>query len=117
MPEIKKNKADVINVVSIMATMFDIEQGSLSYTSSKWALRGASLNLQNELKNSPCRVMTLNIGGMKTNLFKKYNKNLSEITKDWMNPKEIAEILLYFFKLPKQIEVSEIVISRKINYK
>ena len=54
---------------------------------------------------------------MKTNIFKKYNSKLENIAKDWMNTDEIADIMHYILNLPKQIEISEITISRKNNYK
>lgn len=114
---IVNNKADILNVVSIMATLFDIELDSVLYTSSKWGLRGASFNLEAEFSSSPCRVITFNPGGMNTNLFRKYDKNLDGMADDWMNPKEIADIMLYILNLPKQIEVNEITITRKVNYK
>lgn len=116
LPLIKRNKADIMNVTSIMGTMYDIEQDSVTYTSSKWALRGASINVQAELKDLPCRVITFNPGGMKTNIFTKYNEDLKDLAKDWMNTDEIADVMLYILKLPKQIEISEITISRKNNY-
>lgn len=34
---------------------------------------------------------------------------------DWMNPKDIASIILHTISLPKNIEISEMVINRKIN--
>lgn len=116
LPLIKENKADIMNVTSIMGTMYDIEQDSVTYTSSKWALRGASINIQAELKDLPCRVITFNPGGMKTNIFTKYNKDLKDLAKDWMNTDEVADVMLYILNLPKQIEISEITISRKNNY-
>ena len=117
LPSIKENKADILNVVSIMGTMYDIEPGSVTYTSSKWALRGASLNIQTELKDTPCRVITFNPGGMKTDIFTKYDANLKDMAREWMNTDEIADIMLYILELPKQIEISEITISRKNTYK
>ena len=117
LPLIKKNKADILNVTSIMGTMYDIEPGSVTYTSSKWGFRGASINIQAELKDEPCRVITFNPGGMKTNIFTKYNEELKDIAKNWMNTDEVADIMLYALNLPKQIEISEISISRKNNYK
>lgn len=54
---------------------------------------------------------------MKTDIFKKYNSSLSNIANDWMNTNEIADIMYYILNLPKQIEISEITISRKPNYK
>lgn len=112
-----KNKADILNVVSIMATLFDIEENSVLYTASKWGLRGASFNLEAEFSKSPCRVITFNPGGMHTNLFKKYDKSLEGMGSDWMDPKDIADIMLYTLNLPKQVEINEITITRKTNYK
>lgn len=112
-----KNAADILNVVSIMGTLFDVEPSSVVYTSSKWALRGASFNLEAEFKDTPCRVITFNPGGMKTNLFKKYDENLSEMADEWMDTRDIADVMLYTLKLPKQVEITEITISRKPNYK
>ncbi len=112
-----KNSADILNVVSIMATLFDVEVNSVVYTSSKWALRGASLNLESEFKDTPCRVITFNPGGMNTNLFKKYDETLTDMATEWMSTIDIADVMLYTLKLPKQVEISEITISRKPNYK
>lgn len=39
LPLIKKNNSDIFNVASIMGTMYDIEEQSVTYTSSKWGLR------------------------------------------------------------------------------
>lgn len=111
------NKADILNVVSIMGTLFDVVEDSLLYTSSKWGLRGASFNLEKEFSKTPCRVITFNPGGMNTNLFRKYDKSLDAMGKDWMDPKDIADIMLYTLKLPKQVEINEITITRKTNYK
>lgn len=114
---ILENKADILNVVSIMGTLFDVELNSVVYSSTKWALRGASFNLESEFKDTPCRVITFNPGGMNTNLFKKYDGNLADMANDWMNPKDIADIMLYTLNLPKQVEITEITIGRKPNYK
>lgn len=100
-----------------MGTMYDIEENSVTYSSSKWALRGASINIQNELKELPCRVITFNPGGMNTNIFSKYSESFKDMAKNWMNTDEVANIMLYILNLPKQIEISEITISRKNNYK
>lgn len=112
LPLIIENGADILNVASIMGTLFDIEKDSLTYSSSKWAFRGASFNLESELRDTPCRIITFNPGGMNTELFKRYNKDL-DFAKNWMNPKDIADIIMYILNLPKQIEVTEITITRK----
>ena len=109
---IKKNEADIINVGSTIG----LKQGypdQLAYTTSKWALRGTSYNLQLELKNHNCRVIQLNVGGMNTRMHEKYNGKKIENPDEWMNPKDIADLMLYILKLPKKVEISEITVNRK----
>lgn len=109
---IKENGADVINVGSTIG----LKQGypnQLAYTTSKWALRGTSFNLQLELANTKSRVIQLNVGGMNTQMHEKYTGKKIENPNEWMKPEDIADIMLYTLKLPKQIEISEIVINRK----
>ncbi len=112
MPLIKKNEADIVNVGSTVG----LKQGyqdQLAYTTSKWAIRGTSYNLQLELKDCNCRVIQFNVGGMNTKMHEKYNGSKIENPKEWMNPKDIAELMLYLLNLPKNIEISEIAINRK----
>lgn len=109
---IKENEADIINVGSTVGT----KQGyldQLAYTTSKWAIRGTSYNLQLELKKYNCRVIQFNVGGMNTKMHEKYNGNKIENPDEWMNPEDIAELMLNILNLPKKIEVSEITINRK----
>lgn len=109
---IKENEADIINVGSTVGT----KQGyldQLAYTTSKWAIRGTSYNLQLELKKYNCRVIQFNVGGMNTRMHEKYNGTKIENPDEWMNPEDIAELMLHILNLPKKIEVSEITINRK----
>ena len=109
---IKKNEADIINVGSTIG----LKQGysdQLAYTTSKWALRGTSYNLQLELKNTKCRVIQFNVGGMNTRMHEKYTGNKIENPDEWMKPEDVAELMLKLLNLPKQIEISEIVVNRK----
>lgn len=108
---IKKNEADIMNVGSTVGTKAYLEQ--CAYGTSKWGLRGTSLNLQMELAKTRCRVIQFNPGGMITKFFEKYNGTKIENPGDWMNPKDIAKIMLDILKLPKQVEISEITINRK----
>lgn len=109
---IKENEADIINVGSTVGT----KQGyldQLAYTTSKWAIRGTSYNLQLELKKYNCRVIQFNVGGMNTRMHEKYNGTKIENPDEWMNPEDIAELMLNILNLPKKVEVSEITINRK----
>ena len=46
-------------------------------------------------------------------MFEKYNGAKIENPDERMNPADIASVMLYLLQLPKQVEVSEIVINRK----
>ncbi len=111
---IKENAADIINVGSTIGLKQGYEN-QLAYTTSKWALRGTSYNLQLELKKYNCRVIQFNVGGMNTRMHEKYTGIKIENPDLWMNPSDIAEIMLYTLSLPKKIEISEITINRKNN--
>lgn len=109
---IKENEADIINVGSTIG----IKQGyldQLAYTTSKWALRGTSYNLQLELKKCKSRVIELNVGGMNTRMHEKYTGKKIENPEEWMQPQDIANLMLYLLNLPKNVEVSEITVNRK----
>jgi len=108
---IKQNEADVLNVGSTSGTKGS-KLGTI-YGTSKWALRGASENLRLELGHTSCRVIQFNPGGMETNLFKKCHGKDFDNPKEWMSPQEIAKIMFFILNLPKQIEISEIIINRK----
>ena len=109
---IKENEADIINVGSTSGTKQGYP-GQLAYTTSKWALRGTSYNLQLELKKYKSRVIELNVGGMNTRLHEKSTGKKIENPEEWMKPEDIANLMLYILNLPKNVEVSEITINRK----
>jgi 3-oxoacyl-[acyl-carrier protein] reductase len=110
-PLIKKNNADILNIGSSAGTKGMENLGA--YSSSKWALRGVSANLQAELKNTPCRVIQLNPGGFKSDIYKKSNQDID--TSKYMNPEDIAKIMLFTLELPKSVEISEAMINRKVS--
>lgn len=107
---IKENEADILNVGSTAGTK---GKGSeLIYGSSKWGLRGVSKSLQDELAKTKCRVTQFNPGGMKTKLFDKFSKGKVDTSK-FMSPEKVAELIFYILNLPKEMEVSEILINKK----
>lgn len=109
---IKKSKADILNVGSTIGTKAGYPD-QIAYTTSKWAMRGTSYNLQLELKNENCRVIQLNVGGMNTRMHTKWTGREIEHPEEWMDPADIANLMLYLLNLPKNIEISEITINRK----
>lgn len=110
---IKESEADILNVGSTIGTKAGYTD-QIAYTTSKWAMRGTSYNLQLELKKYNCRVIQFNVGGMNTRMHTKWTGKEIEHPEEWMNPSDIAELMLYILNLPKMIEVSEITINRKV---
>jgi short-subunit dehydrogenase len=106
---IKQDEADVLNVLSTAAT-----KGKASeplYVASKWAARGATLSLQDELRKTKSRVISFCPGGMRTNFFE--TAGAQNDTTSFMDPSEVALALKQTLDLPKNMEVSEIIINRK----
>lgn len=111
MERIKQDHTDIVNVASTVGTKAYVDQAA--YGSSKWALRGFSQNLQLELKDYPCRVISFCPGGFRSNLVKNFNSKEIVDPENWMNPKDVALCLKQLLDLPKNMEVSEILINRK----
>lgn len=110
---IKQFNSDILNVGSTCGTKAGYH-GEVAYTTSKWGLRGTSYTLQAELKATGCRVIQFNPGGMNTRIKAKDTGIEVSDPENWMTPDDIAKIMFYILSLPKQIEVSEITINRKV---
>lgn len=111
MGRIKKDGADVVNVASTVGLKAYADQAA--YGSSKWAIRGFSANLQIELKDTPCRVISFCTGGFASKIFEKATGQKNQDFTFWMKPADVALCLKQLLDLPKNMEVSEIVINRK----
>lgn len=109
---IVKNEADILNI----GTTADLKAGfndQLAYTATKYGLRGGSYNIGLELAKTKSRMIYVHCGGMNTQMHEKdYGKKIEDPA-EWMNPNDVADIVLYLLKLPKQIEITEITINRK----
>jgi NADP-dependent 3-hydroxy acid dehydrogenase YdfG len=112
MNRLKHDGSDIVNVASTVGLKAYADQAV--YGASKWALRGFSANLQLELKESACRVISFCPGGFKSELFEKATGN-GDATKSgtWMEPSDLAIFMKSILDLPKCMEISEVVINRK----
>lgn len=110
--KIKRDGTDIVNIASTIG--HKAYAGQAAYGASKWAMRGLSANLQLELKNCASRVISFCPGGFKTKLFEKAT-GVDNTTKegDWMHVEEVAGLIKKLLELPKNMEVSEIIINRK----
>lgn len=110
---IKKDGTDIVNVSSTAGTKGNPNEAV--YNASKWALRGFSANLQAELRDTQSRVISFCPGGFQTKLFEKATgtDNTGDGS-EWMKAEDVALCLKQLLDLPKNMEVSEIVINRKL---
>ena len=107
---IKENESDIVNVGSTVG--FKAYEEQCAYGTSKWAVRGVTENLQLELKKTKCRVIGFYPGGFKSRFFEKATGQRVELDA-YMEPKELAKLMIQLIELPKNMEVTEIKISRK----
>lgn len=108
---VKTNEATIVNIGSTVG--FKAYENQAAYGSSKWAARGLNQSLQLELKGTKARVIGFNPGGFKSKFFDKATGEEITDWSGWMSPKEIAELIVQTIELPKDMEVSEIVVNRK----
>lgn len=106
---LKKNSGDVVVIGSTSGYKF--YPGNVVYSSSKFAVRGLIGALQADLKKEDVRVIGVHPGGMRTQLHEKAGSGLKPET--LMDPEAIADLIVYTLGLPRQVEVSEIIINRK----
>ncbi len=107
---LQQDGSDIINVSSTVGLKAYPDQAA--YGSSKWAMRGFSQNLQIELKNTN-RVVSFCVGGFKSDIATKVTGEPLPDPENWMNPGDIAMFVKQITDLPKNMEVSEIIINRK----
>lgn len=106
----KQDGIDIVNVASTVGLKAYPDQAV--YGASKWAMRGFSQNLQVELKATN-RVISFCVGGFKSAIAKKVHGQDLPDPENWMNPEDIAVFMKQILDLPKNMEVSEIVINRR----
>ena len=106
----KQDGTDIVNVSSTVGLKAYPDQAA--YGASKWAMRGFSQNLQVELKTTN-RVISFCVGGFKSDIAKKIHGQDLPDPENWMDPEDIAVFMKQILDLPKNMEVSEIVINRR----
>lgn len=107
---IKTDRTDIVNVASTVGTKAYPSQSA--YGATKWAMRGFSRNLQVELKATN-RVISFCVGGFNSDIAKKATDQNPTDPENWMRPEDIAVFVKQMLDLPKNMEVSEIILNRR----
>lgn len=111
LPRMQQDGTDIVNVTStIVRRAAEAQQDG--YAATKWALHGFSRNLSAQLKPTQCRVVDFIVGGFKSQMHVKVGKPMLD-PENWMDPKNIAAFMLQILALPKNMEISEVVVNRK----
>ncbi|HEN20516.1 MAG TPA: SDR family NAD(P)-dependent oxidoreductase [Desulfobacteraceae bacterium] len=102
-----KKEAQIINIVSNSG--LEGRSNMSLYCSTKFALKGYTDSLRKEVTKYGIKVLGVYPGGIRTNLFdeiKDYNMS------GFMDPKEIARIVVEACKLSKNASVDDLLINR-----
>lgn len=104
----KSPAAYIINIASVVGVKGYPLQSA--YTSSKHALRGMTISLSDELRNSNIRVHLLCPGGVDTDMVGRVRPDIRK--DELMKPEEIAELVLYLVTHKGNAVIDELHIRR-----
>ena len=110
-PLIQENEADIMIVWATL--WFKAMSQQAWYTAWTWWKRWVARYFQLELKDTPCRVISFCPWGMVTKMHEKVTWMKAD-PKKFMPVEWIAKCMKQILELPKYMEVSEIVINRKV---
>ncbi len=110
LPQMKKeNKGTVVNIISTAGRQGKANESV--YCASKFAVRGFTESLQEELKETSIRISGIYMGGMDTPFWD--NIFSQEQRAKMMRPHDVAEIIYANLEERPQLSVEEIVIRNK----
>lgn len=109
---IKRDKTDIMCVSSTLGLKGRADWSV--YCASKWAVRGFAQSLQDEFVDLPNRVISFVPGGMASKNVENFNGEKLVDPENWMSTDDMALFMKQILDLPKNMEVSEVVINKKI---
>lgn len=109
LPGMKSKGQGMIVNVSSTSGLLGREQQTV-YAATKWGVRGFTESLKLELKPDKIQVMGFYPGGMNTPLFNK-SGDIKD-TSNYMDPREVAEVLVFALSRPDSMTVSDITLNR-----
>jgi len=110
MPYLKKQpQATILNIISVGGV--EPSKDWPIYTSSKYAMRGFTDSLKQEMQKTNIKVMGFYPGGMNTNIFINAGKDAKN--EPWMmNKEDIVEILIFMLTQPKDIVIDHLEVRK-----
>lgn len=105
---IHNNRGVIINISSTSGLYGRI--GHAVYASTKYALRGLTESLKNDLSGTKIKVVGVYPGGMKTNIFS--NAGNEKDTSNFINPNDVAKTIVFILKNINRVMIDHIVLNR-----
>jgi len=112
---IKQNSGIILNVSSTSGLMTGGHAGESVYMASKYGVSGFTEGLKKEMEAEKRNIKVIGFypGGMKTELFSKSGQDKD--TSNFMDPKEIAKIIVFVLERPDSINIDHLVVNRNKN--
>jgi len=112
-PNLKKQKEGAIINVSSKSGV-EVKAGQTVYSATKWGVRGFTEVLREDLRGTNIKVAGIYQSGVRTNMFFKTGETFPKgVHERFMNPKDLANIIVFMLSQPKNIWLDEI----RVNYK
>ncbi len=106
----KQNVGDIVFVNSVAST-WEFPADFAPYAASKGALYYIAQSLRKDVAKYNIRLMSIYPPGMDTEIFKRAGNDYGKA--EWMTKKEnIADIIIYMLKTPRDINLSHIVVNK-----
>jgi short-subunit dehydrogenase len=112
---ISQNSGTILNVSSTSGLMTGGYGSESVYMASKYGVSGFSEGLKKEMEAEKNNIKVIGFypGGMKTEFFSKNGQEKD--TSSFMDPNEIAKIIVFILERPDSINIDHIVINRNKN--
>lgn len=110
----KKNSGHIINISSV-AGLTGIPEAT-GYAATKFAVRGLTLSLQRELKDTLVKTTCVYPGSVNTDFFTHYDGVNSNPT--MLSPYDIASTILHVLRMPENATITEVEVRpQRVSYK
>jgi 3-oxoacyl-[acyl-carrier protein] reductase len=112
---IAQNSGTILNVASTSGLMTGGHAGESVYMASKFGVSGFTEGLKKEMEDKKRNIKVVGFypGGMNTPLFSKGGQNKD--TSSFMDPVEIAKIIVFVLERPDTINIDHLIVNRNKN--
>lgn len=112
-PVLKKQaEGAIINISSMTGVKFP--PGQSVYAATKWGVRGFTEVIREDLRGTSVKVSGIYQAGVKTDMFFKTGEKFTEgVYEKFMDPKDLANIIVFMLSQPPHIWLEEV----RVNYK